>query len=95
MICMNLSELTIRRNRDRNNFIDLLSVSPLIPHIKIEGSVSSSDVPEINEMFCRGPIYLMTKAEAEEYLELKRENEVRKFKEAAKTKEENNDEEHN
>ena len=88
MICMNLDELTIHRKENRNNFIDLLSVSPIIPHIKIEGSVSSSDIPEINEMFCRGPIYLMTKAEAEEYLELKREKEV-------ETKEEESNEEHN
>ena len=88
MICMNLDELTIHRKENRNNFIDLLSVSPIIPHIKIEGSVSSSDIPEINEMFCRGPIYLMTKAEAEEYLELKHEKEV-------ETKEEESNEEHN
>ena len=88
MVRMNLSELNIHRNK--KNFIDLLSVSP---HIEIEGSVSSSDVPEIDEMFCRGAIYLMTEAEAEEYLELKRENEVRKFKETVKTKEEESNEE--
>ena len=90
MVRMNLSELTIHRNK--KNFIDLVSVSP---HIEIEGSVSSSDVPEINEMFCRGPIYLMTEAEAEEYLALKHAEEVRKFKETAKTKEEENNEEYN
>lgn len=89
MVRMNLSELTIHRNK--KNFIDLLSCSP---HVEIEGSVSSSDVPEIDEMFCRGPIYLMTEAEANEYLVLKQREEVRKVKEA-ETKEEENNEEHN
>ena len=42
-------------------------------------------------MFSRGPIYLMTEAEADEYLALKHEKEVR---EAEKEEEENN-EEHN
>ena len=88
MVRMNLSELAIHRNK--KNFIDLLSVSP---HVEIEGSVSSSDIQEINDMFFRGPIYLLTEAEANEYLELKRAEEVRKFKEANKTKEEESNEE--
>lgn len=88
MVRMDLKELTIHRNK--KDFIDLLSVSP---HVEIEGLASSIDIPEINEMFCLGPIYLMTKAEAEEYLELKHAEEVRKFKEAQKTKEEENNEE--
>ena len=86
MVRMNLSELTIHKNK--KNFIDLLSCSP---HVEIEGSVSSCDIQEINEMFSRGPIYLMTEAEADEYLALKHEKEVR---EAEKEEEENN-EEHN
>jgi len=93
MVRMSLSELTIHRNRNRNNFIDLLSADSLIPHIEIEGSIRSADIQELNDMFRIGPIYLMTKVEAEEYLELKRAEEVRKFKETAETKEENNDEE--
>lgn len=85
MVRMNLSELTIHRNK--KNVIDLLGCSP---YIKIEGFISSIDVPEIDEMFCQGPIYLMTAKEANEYMALK--SEVRKVKEAEIKEEENNEE---
>lgn len=84
MVRMNLSELNIHRNK--KNFIDLLSCSP---YVELEGSVSSSDIQEINDMFFRGPIYLMTEAEANEYIVLKHREEVRK----AETKEEESNEE--
>lgn len=71
MVRMNLSELTIHKNK--KNFIDLLSCSP---HVEIEGSVSSSDIQEISDMFHEGPIYLMTEKEAGEYMVLKQREEV-------------------
>lgn len=88
MVHMDTKELTIHRSR--GDIVTLLSISP---YVTIEGSIRSADIQELNDMFRIGPIYLMTKAEAEEYLELKRAEEVRKFKEAAKTKEEERNEE--
>jgi len=81
MVRMNLSELTIYKHR--KTFIDLLCDSP---HVKMEGSVSSTDVQEVHDMFRKGAIYLMTVEEANEYLALKHEKEV-------ETKEEENNEE--
>jgi hypothetical protein len=84
MVRMNLRELNIHQNK--KNFIDLLSCSP---YVELEGSVSSIDIQEINDMFCKGPIYLLTEKEAYEYLALKHAEEVRN----AETKEEENNEE--
>lgn len=84
MVHMNLSELTIYKHR--KTFIDLLCDSP---HVKMEGSVISTDVQKVHDMFHKGAIYLMTVDEANEYLALKHEKEVREVE----TKEEERNEE--
>lgn len=84
MVRMNLRELNIHQNK--KNYIDLLSCSP---YVELEGSVSSIDIQEVYDMFCKWPIYLLTEEEANEYLALKHAEEVRN----AETKEEESNEE--
>ena len=84
MICMNLSELNIHRNK--KNFIDLLCDSP---HVKMEGSVSKLDIQALNDMFNKGSVFLITSEEATEYLALKLNEETKD----AETKEEESNEE--
>ena len=86
MVRMAPRELNIHRNK--KTFIDFLCDSA---HVEIEGYIDNLDIQKVNDMFHKGPIYLMTEAEANEYLALKHEKEVRE----AETKEEENNEEHN
>lgn len=86
MICMNLSELDIYRSNKSP-----LSLLIRSAHVKMEGSVSKLDIQALNDMFNKGSVFLITGEEANEYLALKHEKEVREVE----TKEEENNEEHN
>lgn len=80
MVRMSLRELNIHRNK--KTFIDFLCNSA---HVEIEGHIDDLDIEKVNDIFRKGAVYLMTEAEANEYMALKH----------AETKEEENNEEHN